>query len=132
MHWPAKIPSGIWNNQVAITMDLSRTFLKIAGVDESSYDGIDLLPALTGSAKNVERTLFWRSNSKARRQKAVRMGKWKYILDVNCEMLFNLEKDIAERKNLFYHYPDIVNKMKNQLVAWEKEMDKNMPEYKVR
>ena len=132
MHWPEKIDKGVVSDQTAITMDLSKTFLALAGIDEQSYDGINLLPMMIDKNNTIQRTLFWRSNSKARRQKAVRMGKWKYILDVNCEMLFNLEKDIAENKNLFYQHPQIVSEMKSKLQAWEDEMNKHTPEFKVR
>jgi len=113
-------------------MDLSKTFLKLAGIDEPSYDGVDLLPILNEKSKNIERTLFWRSNCKARKQKAFRMGKWKYILDVNCEMLFDLEKDIAEKENLFYQFPEVINQMKSSLALWQAEMDKYKPKFKVK
>ncbi len=62
VRWPAALPAGRTLSQVGITMDLSATFVALAGGDAAGagFEGIDLLPILRGTAPAVERTLFWR------------------------------------------------------------------------
>ena len=129
MRWPAKLPKGKVTSQMAITMDLHATFLKMAGAEahtpaDKPLDGIDLMPLLTGDAKPVDRTFYWRMDRSSRKQKAIRHGKWKYINDGNSmDLLFNLETDISEHTNLGYQHPDVVTDIKERLKTWEAEMD---------
>jgi arylsulfatase A-like enzyme len=125
MRWPAKLPQGKVTGQVGITMDLSATFAAIAGAkpaDDRPFDGINLIPILTGEQPAKERTLCWRINREGRQQKAVRHGKWKYIQDGNVEMLFDLGADVGERGDVFFQHPDIFATLKRELAGWEAEM----------
>ena len=127
MRWPGKLPKGKVTSQMAITMDLHATFLAVAGVTEPAskpLDGINLLPLITGEAKPVERTFFWRIDRSNRKQRAIRQGHWKYINDGNSmDLLFNLDTDIGERTDLGYQHPDILAGLKAKLKAWEAEID---------
>jgi arylsulfatase A len=127
MRWPSKLPAGKIVNQPAITMDLTATFVALAGAQpapDRPLDGINLLPILTGEKPAVTRTFFWRVERSARMQKAVRHGKWKYVFDGGyVNLLFNLDEDISERRNLAIHHPDIVRDLQKRLAAWEAEMD---------
>ena len=56
MRWPAKLPQGKVTSQVGITMDLTATFAAIAGAKppaDRPFDGINLLPMLTGEQPEV-------------------------------------------------------------------------------
>jgi arylsulfatase A-like enzyme len=124
VRWPARIPAGRVSNQVGMTMDITASLLAAAGVPttELKLDGINLFPMLEGRSANVERTLFWRAHA-ARQQRAVRSGDWKLVIDMNRPMLFNLRTDISERENLAGKHPDIARRLRDQLLAWEKEVD---------
>jgi arylsulfatase A-like enzyme len=134
MRWPAKLPKGKVINQPAITMDLTATFLAAAGADNpTNSDGINLLPILAGEAPTRERTFCWRVNRSNRKQKAIRHGDWKYVEDGGAvEMLFNLQDDISERRDLAFRHPEILADLKARLKAWEEEMDRSPTTFVVR
>ena len=136
MRWPGKIPPGTRSNLPGITMDLSATFLAAAGgtiPEDKPFDGVDLMPLLTGQAKAAERSFCWRMQRSNRTMKAIRHGKWKYLNDGNTmDLLFDLETDIGERVNLNFMHPDIVADLKKKLADWEAEMDAEEKEILVR
>jgi arylsulfatase A-like enzyme len=135
MRWPAKLPKGQLARQPAITMDLTATFLAAAGVTppaDRPLDGINLLPVLTGQQAVQERTFCWRVNRSNRQQKAIRHGHWKYVQDAAVEMLFNLEEDIGERRDLAFRQPAVLADLKARLKAWEDEMDRSPTTFVVR
>lgn len=127
MRWPAKLPKGKTVKQTAITMDLTATFLAAASAKlPSDYrpDGINLLPILTGSEPERDRTLYWRIARGLRTQSAIRHGKWKFVRDADTnDLLFDLEADIGERRNLYYEHPEIASDLKARYQLWANEMD---------
>jgi len=125
MRWPARLPRGVVTPQVAITMDLSATFAAIAGARPHPgrpWDGINLVPILTGQRPTETRSLFWRIDRPGRLQKAVRNGPWKYLQDGNVELLFDVVADPGERRDLFFRHPEVFADLKSRLVAWEAEI----------
>jgi arylsulfatase A-like enzyme len=136
MRWPAKLPAGKVVRQPGITMDLTATFLAIAGakpIPDRPLDGIDLLPILLGDQPTVTRTFYWRIDRNSRQQKAVRHGPWKYVHDAGyLHFLFNLDDDIGERRNLAIHHPEIVRDLQQRLQAWEADVDSQPKEILVR
>ncbi|HSL68924.1 MAG TPA: sulfatase-like hydrolase/transferase, partial [Longimicrobiales bacterium] len=87
--WPGVIPAASTSNQLNITMDWTTTLLARAGAQpdpDVPPDGIDLLPALTGSAPPVARQFFWRIFQRSQ-QHATRSGKWKYLATETGEHL---------------------------------------------
>jgi arylsulfatase A-like enzyme len=136
MRWPGHLPAGKVTKQPAITMDLTSTFLAIAGAQPPpgrKLDGINLISILTGAQPEQERTFFWRVDRAQRKQKAVRHGKWKYVQDgVVVDMLFDLENDISERRDLAYQHPEILADLKARLKAWEEEMAKEPTQFLVK
>jgi len=135
LRWPAKLPRSQVVHQPAITMDLTATFLAAAGAALPSgrdLDGINLLPILTGQQPPQDRTFYWRVNRSSRQQKAIRHGGWKYINDGGVDLLFNLQDDIGERRDLGYQNQKIVADLKARLKAWEDEMDRSQPAFVVR
>jgi arylsulfatase A-like enzyme len=133
MRWPAKLQRGKLVHQPAITMDLTATFLAVAGAKtDRPLDGINLLPILIGEQPQQERTFCWRVNRSNRYQKAIRHGDWKYVLDGAVDLLFNLNDDIGERHDLGYQNQSIVAELKARLKAWEEEMDASPTTFLVR
>ena len=128
--WPGVIGEGRTTGQAAITMDFTATMLQAAGVKPPQgirLDGVDLLPVLSGRRPEFERTLFWRIDQTGRRQLAARRGRWKYIDDNTMnrnfpELLFDLEADPSERKNLFASNQEQAAAMRKAALAWEAEV----------
>lgn len=135
LRWPGRLRAGTVSDQVAITMDLTATILAATGTTAPQgrvLDGIDIMPILEGKKSTVERTLFWRIDRAERKQKAVRKGKWKYILDGGHDLLFDLEQDISERHNLRYQHLERVAEMKKMIEAWEAELAQAKPMFVVK
>jgi arylsulfatase A-like enzyme len=83
------------------------------------YDGVNLLPYLTGQKKTAPHDqLFWRHGSTA----AVRKGNWKLFKSEDRYWLFDLSKNVGEAMNLADRYPEIVEQLKKELARWEAQM----------
>jgi arylsulfatase A-like enzyme len=136
MRWPARLPKGTQIGQMAITMDLTATFAAAAGARPPAgyaFDGMDLLPILTGRQEQSERTFFWRIDRTNRKMRAVRSGRWKYLDDGGTmDLLFDLQADIGERRNLHRHFPEKVDELKALLNTWEDEMDRQPKRFLVK
>jgi N-acetylgalactosamine-6-sulfatase len=137
VRWPAKLPAGKVTSQPAITMDLTATFVAAAGAEPPQgykLDGINLLPIIQGDQPQMDDRMFcWRIQRSNRQMRAIRFGKWKYLDDGGTmDLLFDLENDISERRNLNFQHPEIVRDLKARLVAWEQEMDDEPKTFTVR
>lgn len=133
--WPATLPKGKVSNQAAITMDWTATILAAAGVKpERQLDGINLTPILQGKQPEQERTLCWRIDRTGFRQQAIRSGKWKLVTQATSVglLLFDLERDPGERRNLFYERQDKVKELQAKLRDWDKEMNQSKPRFNVK
>jgi arylsulfatase A len=131
IRWPGRIPAGTASAQVGITMDLTASILAATATPVPAgarLEGINLFPILENQAKPVERTLFWRTAGPPpvnMNQKAVRSGDWKLLIDgaVTRIFLFNVNTDPGERQDLFARQPDVVQRLQQQLTAWERDVD---------
>lgn len=123
LRWPGHLPAKKVSQQVAITMDFTATILAATGTKPArALDGINLLPILQGKQPVQERTLFWRIITRPDRQmKAVRQGNWKYVRDGEIDMLFDLQRDPRERRDLSYQNQQRVRDMQRSLDEWEKQ-----------
>jgi arylsulfatase A len=130
--WPGRIPAGTRSAQVATTVDWSATLATLAGASppaDRPFDGIDLMPMLTGSQPPRERTVFWRRaldpyRKNVKPQRAVRQGRWKYIDEPSGERyLFDLAEDVREEHNLAPAKPELADRMAKLLHAWESQID---------
>ena len=133
--WPAALPKGKVSNQVTATMDWTATILAAAGVKpERQLDGIDLLPMLQGKQPVQDRTLCWRIDRAGFRQQAIRAGKWKLVTQPTSvdQLLFDLDRDPGERRNLFYEQQDKAKELRAKLTAWDKEMNAHKPRFSVK
>jgi arylsulfatase A-like enzyme len=124
LRWPDVLPAKTVSNQAVIAMDLTASILTAAGVEPPAakpLDGEDIVPLLSGKKPPRERTFFWRLPRPDGRfgQMAVRRGKWKWVYDREMELLFDLEKDIGEKRNLAFQHPDVVKELRTALMEWE-------------
>lgn len=137
LRWPARLPKGKVSGQMGITMDLSATFAAVAGaapVPGHRFDGLNLIPLLTGEVPETsDRSFFWRIQRANRKMRAVRHGQWKYLDDGGTmDLLFDLKNDISERENLNFQHPEIVSDLKKRLADWEQEMEREPKTFRVR
>jgi arylsulfatase A-like enzyme len=124
--WPGRIPAGKTSAQVGIMMDLTATILAATNSPvpaEAKLEGMNLLPLLQNGAQRTERTLFWRVTTQARRQRAVRQGDWKLLLDGGVPLLFNVANDVGERNELANQRQDIVRRLFPLIGQWEADVD---------
>jgi arylsulfatase A-like enzyme len=135
IRWPGKLPAGRTSDVIGMTMDLTATVLAAAGArppENRKLDGVDLVPILSGLQTAPERTLFWRVAPERLLQRAARKGKWKYIRHPRGELLFDLEADVAERKDLSKQFPEKLAELRGELARWEAEMDRSRPRFVVK
>ncbi len=116
--WPGHIKPGV-NGQTVMTFDLFPTLLPLAGGNAPALDGADLAPVLFQSATLAQRTLFWRMG----RQSAARRESWKLVVqDQGVPMLFNLDDDLGETKDLSGTETGMMRQLQDALAQWEKEV----------
>lgn len=127
--WPGKIEAGIESNQVCTTFDLTYSFLKLAGVNDSvlePMDGLDILGHISQNKPDFSRTLFWRGKRGTRVYSAVREDTMKYVRKVEDgemeEWLFDLSEDIGEENDLGAAQGEVQARLRTQLLKWEKEV----------
>lgn len=122
LRWPTKVKAGTENDVPIITMDWVPTLLKMAGAESTEGmqpDGVDIADLLSGKSIE-ERPLFWRYN--LHKQKAVRLGRFKYVKIGDNEFLFDVVADPMERGNLKYRQPDVFEDLKNRYETWNETM----------
>jgi len=106
MHWPKGISTNktTFNGMIS-ALDIAATSLALAGVDRTNLnlDGVNLMPYLNDESKsneNPHEALFWRENE-GRSAWAIRTAEKKLVhsYSPNPE-LFNVKKDISEKKDI--------------------------------
>jgi arylsulfatase A-like enzyme len=127
LRWPGHIPAGVVSTQVGITMDLTATILAISGATvpaDTKLDGMNLMPLLSKGGQPVTRTLYWRAVGVGLNHRAVRDGNWKLLLEGTERLhLFDVMKDPGEHNDLSASNPVVVRKLRQEILAWEKDVD---------
>ena len=145
MRWPGKIPAGSVCPEVATTMDILPTFVKLAGAKRPKLkiDGHDIRPLLfgkPGAESPYEAFYFYNGNG----LQGVRCGKWKLhvphtfrdvvelgnggtggVYDYNAKIelsLFDLENDIGEEKDVSAENPKVVKRLLKLIEKMRKEL----------
>jgi len=120
-YWPGRIKPGTVTDQTALGMDLFATMASAAGAklpEGLALDGVDLLPMLLDNKQLPQRTLFWRYL----KERAVRKGPWKLLVQGKNVRLHNLAQDLGEKKNLAQAEPGMVKVLQDELAAWESDV----------
>ena len=129
VRWPGVLPKGAVTDQPAITMDLTASILRAAGVyglPGQTLDGIDILREVERGGPPKPRTLFWRKRRGEVTWRAVRDEDLKWVThrqgDKTQEYLFHLGNDRAEENNLLATRPEDAARLKRLLAEWEREV----------
>jgi len=126
LQFPAQIKGGATYDQPISALDLFPTALALAGgtlPSDRPYDGVDLLPFLTGKKRRPPHdVLCWRNGENA----GVRKGSWKLFKGGDQYWLYDLAKDQGEQRNLADQYPKVVEDLKAELRKWEAQMGQPM------
>ena len=114
--YPGTIPGGQTYAHPVTALDFAATASAVASIgDQSAFDGINLLPHLTGENKEPPHdALFWRWMA----QSAVREGKWKLLRGGEREYLYDLSTDREEKHNLAAQHPEIATRLRSKLKTW--------------
>jgi arylsulfatase A-like enzyme len=123
--WPGRVPAGRTCDEVACTMDVLPTFVKLAGGEvpaERVIDGRDFRSLLFNEpgAKSPHEAFYYFATGVGNLD-AVRSGPWKYRLQPE-KALYNLDKDIGEAADVAAANPDVVKRMQ----AFVDKMDKDL------
>ena len=148
VRWPGQAPAGKVYGEMVSSTDVYPTLLAAAGPQlprGQSTDGVDLLPFINGKNKSKPHEwLCWQNRSWLPRKKggfvtptpkvhnsAIRKGNWK-LVRLNEKIgsgtpppawqLYDLEKDIGERKNVADQNEDVVNELNAHFDSWRSTM----------
>lgn len=127
MWWPETIPAGTVCEELATTMDVLPTFVRLAGGkvrQDSRIDGHDIRPLITGErgATAPYDAFFYYDGDQLQ---AVRSGPWKLFLPLAAfrqhphfrkgepatPLLFHLRDDIGSTTNVAAQHPDVVARL---------------------
>jgi len=120
MTWPNKLKAGTGFHQPVSSLDLTPTFVALAGgsIDSADkMDGCNLIPYLEGDHTEApHQIMYWRFTISA----SIRQGDWKLIrLPDRLPMLYNLKEDIAEQHNVADQHRDRLEYMLKMLGDWD-------------
>ncbi|MDF1754231.1 MAG: sulfatase-like hydrolase/transferase [Verrucomicrobiales bacterium] len=128
--WPNHLSGGRVCSEVGTLMDLTNSFLRIAGAkvpDGIKLDGLDLLSSAETNTSLPDRSIPWRAKRGDRVWKAFRRGPWKYVAkteaDSSEEWLFNLDEDPYETTDRTAQHSDVAKELKQALDAWEQSLN---------
>jgi len=125
LRWPGEVPAGATYDRPVSALDVFVTIARAAGATlpgDRPYDGVDLLPHIRGVvASDPHEALFWRAYG----HRAVRAGRHKLVSDkrTGARVLYDLETDPSERRDLLAERPSLAEELEQRLRAWESELE---------
>lgn len=125
-HWPGVTEQNSRTDVPVQSTDLFPTFVDIAGGNSDSYknlDGVSLMPVIRGTTQTLERTLPIIGYRAYEDQYAsVRKDAWNLLAYRSGKRsLYNVVSDISEEMDVSDSHPEIVRKLTESLIAWEKD-----------
>lgn len=120
MTWPSVIEAGSRFPHPVSALDLTPTFVQLAGGNinkKDQLDGVNLYPYITGQKSDKPHDqMKWRFTISA----SIREGDWKLVrLPDRLPMLYNLKEDIAEQYNVAEQHRPRVQQMLKRLGDWD-------------
>ena len=137
VRWPGVVKADTISDVPVISMDFYPTFLEAMNLkpqEGKKLDGESLFPILkqTGKLKRSEIFIHYPNyafHGGNRLGASVRQGDYKLIarFDDGSVELYNVRKDISEKKNLAKETPELAAQLKLKLDTWLKETQAEMP-----
>jgi len=121
--WPKVIRPGTESDAVLSTLDYFPTIGKLVGYkmpDTRPLDGQNMLPQLTGKTIDRDRAIPFRY---ANGSSSLVEGNFKLIMPEG--ELYDLSKDRAEEKDVSSQFPERVENMKSELIAFFQSVEKS-------
>ncbi|WP_111708217.1 sulfatase family protein [Lutibacter citreus] len=142
--WPNKVEAGAVSDKLISQVDIMATILDITKIktpEKAAMDSQSFLPIIMGKSEGKSLRTSTIHNTQ-RKRFGVRNGKWLYInfstgdvskmpeyykklrgyKDFKTKgLLFDLDKDIEQRVNLYTKYPEVVKEME---ILLKKELDR--------
>jgi len=120
MSWPKGLKANSRYEKPITTLDLTPTFVALAGGNITSkdrLDGVNVYPYLSGEkVGNPNQEMKWRFTVSA----SIRDGDWKLIrLPDRLPQLYNVKEDLAELNDVASQHPERVVKMLKALGQWD-------------
>ncbi len=120
MTWPKSITADTEFNHPISSLDLTPTFVELAGgkiTQNDKLDGVNILPFIKGEqTSRPHDEMKWRFTVSA----SIREGDWKLIrLPDRLPLLFNVKQDISEQNNLTDKHRTRVERMLKKLGDWD-------------
>ena len=139
--WPGRIPSGQVSDQMTNTTDIMATLAAVVGYDlpdDAAIDSFDMWPAMNGTQDPETPIRPYMLTQSFRGEFQLRVGKWKYLDHPGSGgnrydrgtmaayalpetapdapgQLYDLEKDPAERSNLYYERSEVSSRLQDHL-----------------
>lgn len=123
---PGRITSGTVSEETILTFDIMPTSMALANATAPIghvIDGIDVSPALFDNEKLPSKTRFWSMWNGG----ALREGPWKLVVLAEQKLLFNLDDDPQETKDLTATFPERVSEMSKTYQKMLKETKADSP-----
>jgi arylsulfatase A len=119
VRWPERVGAGRVSDQIVTAMDMLPTLARLAGAQaptDRTIDGKDVSPLLLGQpgATSPHEAFYYFARDHL---SAVRAGPWKLVLarqyakPLPRPMLFNLDDDIAESRDVSAGNPQVVQRL---------------------
>jgi N-acetylgalactosamine-6-sulfatase len=137
VRWPGHVPAGrVDNTSVVTAVDFMPTLCRLAGVtppQDPKPDGEDRGTVLLGQPSARSRAITWEWRFRIigdvlnrSPMLAIREGNWKLLLnpDRSRVELYNIPEDPSELTNLADRHPEVVGRMADQVLAWQKTLPK--------
>ncbi|MBA7567833.1 Ulvan-active sulfatase [subsurface metagenome] len=135
VRWPGTAPAGKVDDETIIGgVDFLPTLCGLAGVavpDTGDFDGEDMSLAIKGAPVMRKEPLMWENRFPVyghvihkSPMLAIREGKWKLLMnpDRSRVELYDIPSDPTELNNCADRYPDIVKRMSEKVLAWQKTL----------
>jgi arylsulfatase A-like enzyme len=137
IQWTGTVPANVVYRRPIASLDIVSTAASAAGVSlpgDREYDGLNVLPFLTGQQNSPRRTLFWRDFGLGDNGPpgstitiwAVRDGALKLVTSQatvhNAPALYDLHNDIGETTDLASAQPSEVSRLRNLYDQWQTKL----------
>lgn len=126
LRWTGKIPAGIHYDEPVSSLDILATIADLADAPidpERPLDGVNLIPFLKEEADaKPHKAVYLRKFDQ--QAYAVRMGNFKLVIPGKDKgpLLFDLRRDIAEKKNIITFKPKIAGQIDTLRLDWDAQL----------